>query len=97
MRGTGISGFRLDRDIATLVRDDGEYNPAHTVDPRDSATPLAMAQFLAGLYKGRIFFGPLKITFIKHHHFQLISKRHYFGQRGFKFFWRKANPIPMTA
>jgi beta-lactamase class A len=53
MRGAGIAGFRLDRDIATLVRDDGEYNPAHTVDPRDSATPLAMAQFLAGLYQGR--------------------------------------------
>jgi beta-lactamase class A len=53
MRATGIAGFRIDRDIATLVRDDGEYNPAHTVDPRDSATPAAMAQFLAGLYKGR--------------------------------------------
>ena len=53
MRSAGIAGFRLDRDIATLVRDDGEYNPAHTVDPRDSATPLAMAQFLAGLYQGR--------------------------------------------
>jgi len=53
MRGTGISGFRLDRDIATLVRDDGQFNPATTVDPRDSATPRAMAQFLAGLYQGR--------------------------------------------
>lgn len=53
MRGAGITGFRLDRDIATLVRDDGAVNPATTVDPRDSATPLAMAQFLAGLYQGR--------------------------------------------
>ena len=53
MRTAGVSGFRLDRDIATLVRDDGEYNPAHTVDPRDSATPMAMAQFLAGLHQGR--------------------------------------------
>jgi beta-lactamase class A len=53
MRTTGISGFRLDRDIATLVRDDGEYNPAHSIDPRDSATPMAMAQFLAGLHQGR--------------------------------------------
>lgn len=53
MRTTGIAGFRLDRDIATLVRDDGEYNPAHTVDPRDSATPMAMVQFLAGLHQGR--------------------------------------------
>lgn len=53
VRATGITGFRLDRDIATLVRDDGQYNPATTVDPRDSATPLAMAQFLTGIYQGR--------------------------------------------
>lgn len=53
MRENGVAGMRLDRDIATLVRDDGEHNPATTIDPRDSATPLAMAQFLAGLYQGR--------------------------------------------
>ena len=29
---TGITEFRLDRDIATLVRDDGAVNPAVTVD-----------------------------------------------------------------
>lgn len=49
----GLSGMRLDRDIATLVRDDGEFNPATTVDLRDSATPEAMVQLLAGLYQGR--------------------------------------------
>ncbi|MBS0477505.1 MAG: serine hydrolase [Proteobacteria bacterium] len=49
----GLSGFRLDRDIATLVRDDGQYDPARTIDPRDSATPLAMVQLLTGVYQGR--------------------------------------------
>ncbi|WP_309621476.1 class A beta-lactamase [Novosphingobium sp.] len=53
IRTTGISGFRIDRDIATLVRDDGEYNPAQMIDERDSATPMAMAQLLVGLYEGR--------------------------------------------
>ncbi len=53
IRKAGLSGMRLDRDIATLVRDDGEFNPATTVDPRDSATPLAMVQLLAGLHEGR--------------------------------------------
>jgi beta-lactamase class A len=53
MRDNGVTGMRIDRDIATLVRDDGEHNPATTIDPRDSATPLAMAQFLAGLHQGR--------------------------------------------
>ena len=53
IRATGITGFRLDRDIATLVRDDGEYNPAQTIDERDSSTPMAMAQLLSGIYQGR--------------------------------------------
>jgi beta-lactamase class A len=48
----GIKDFRIDRDIATLVRDDGEVDPATTIDRRDSATPLAMAQLLAGLHRG---------------------------------------------
>lgn len=52
IKGTGVAGLRLDRDIATLVRDDGQYDPARTVDPRDSATPLAMVQLLQGLYEG---------------------------------------------
>jgi len=53
IRSTGISGVRLDRDIATLVRDDGEFDPARIVDPRDSATPQGMVQLLRGLYEGR--------------------------------------------
>lgn len=49
----GIREFNLTRDIATLVRDDGEYNPASYIDKRDSATPKAMVTLLAGLYQGR--------------------------------------------
>jgi beta-lactamase class A len=49
----GLSGFRLDRDIATLVRDDGQYDPARTIDSRDSATPMTMVQLLTGFYQGR--------------------------------------------
>ena len=51
-RRQGIDSFSINRDIATLVRDDGEYDPASYIDPRDSATPRAMAQLLAGLYRG---------------------------------------------
>ncbi|MFV0644190.1 MAG: class A beta-lactamase [Sphingomonadaceae bacterium] len=53
VRRAGINGFRLDRDIATLVRDDGEVDPAQRIDPRDSATPYAMIEMLTGLYQGR--------------------------------------------
>ena len=52
-RRAGISEFNLTRDIATLVRDDGEINPAVRIDMRDSATPRAMVKLLAGLYKGQ--------------------------------------------
>lgn len=52
IRKSGITGMRIDRDIATLVRDDGLVDPARTVDVRDSATPLAMTRLLTGLYKG---------------------------------------------
>ena len=48
----GIEDFELSRSIATLVRDDGEFDPVEWVDPRDSATPRAMGQLLAGLYQG---------------------------------------------
>lgn len=54
MRKAGIGDFRLDRDIATLVRDDGAVNPATTIDVRDSATPLAMTRLLAALYRGEL-------------------------------------------
>lgn len=52
-RRAGIQEFTLSRDIATLVRDDGEINPASAIDIRDSATPRAMVQLLAGLYQGQ--------------------------------------------
>jgi beta-lactamase class A len=52
-RRAGLAEFSLDRDIATLVRDDGEFDPARHIDPRDSATPQAMVQLLAGIYQGR--------------------------------------------
>jgi len=53
VRRAGISDFSINRDIATLVRDDGAIDPATTIDPRDSATPLAMVQLLSGLYQGK--------------------------------------------
>jgi beta-lactamase class A len=49
----GIQDFQLSRDIATLVRDDGEIDPAVAVDIRDSATPRSMVQLLSGLYQGK--------------------------------------------
>lgn len=52
VRRQGIQNFSINRDIATLVRDDGEFNPATHIDTRDAATPRAMAQLLAGLYRG---------------------------------------------
>ena len=59
MRDTaGIKEFELSRDIATLVRDDGEFDPVEWVDPRDSASPRAMGKLLAGLYRGEWLSGP---------------------------------------
>jgi beta-lactamase class A len=52
MRRHGFADFSLNRDIATLVRDDGEYDPATRIDPRDAATPRTMVRFLQGLYRG---------------------------------------------
>ncbi|MEO0642084.1 MAG: serine hydrolase [Pseudomonadota bacterium] len=49
----GIKEFELSRDIATLVRDDGEYDPVEWIDPRDSASPRAMGQLLSGIYQGK--------------------------------------------
>jgi beta-lactamase class A len=54
VRRAGIRDFSIDRDIATLVRDDGEFNPALHIDRRDSATPNAMVQLLSGIYQGRL-------------------------------------------
>ena len=52
MRRQGINDFSIDRDIATLVRDDGEYDPVSWIDPRDAASPRAMTRLLTGLYRG---------------------------------------------
>lgn len=54
MRRAGVRDFSIDRDIATLVRDDGEFNPAHHIDNRDSASPNAMVQLLKGIYQGNL-------------------------------------------
>jgi len=53
VRRAGIDDWHIDRDIATLVRDDGAIDPARVVDTRDSATPLAMVQLLSGIYQGK--------------------------------------------
>ena len=53
-RRAGIRDFNIDRDIATLVRDDGEFNPANHIDVRDSATPNAMVDLLSRLYQGKV-------------------------------------------
>ena len=53
MREAGIEDFRLSRNIATLIREDGRIDPAFMVDMDDSATPRAMGQLLAGIYQGR--------------------------------------------
>lgn len=53
VRRAGIREFSIDRDIYTLVRQDGAIDPATQVDTRDSATPLAMVTLIKGLYDGR--------------------------------------------
>jgi beta-lactamase class A len=52
LRRSGITELHIDRDIATLVRDDGAVDPARTIDTRDSATPIGMVRLLSGLYRG---------------------------------------------
>jgi beta-lactamase class A len=52
LRRAGLTELHIDRDITTLVRDDGAVDPARTVDTRDSATPLGMVRLLSGLYQG---------------------------------------------
>src|SRR3546814_9917718 len=48
-----LKEFSIDRDIATLVRDDGEFDPAAHIDRRDAATPKAIVALLQGLYQGK--------------------------------------------
>lgn len=52
MQRHGFNDFSINRDIATLVRDDGEYDPATRIDPRDAASPRTIARFLGALYRG---------------------------------------------
>ena len=52
-RRAGIREFTLSRDIATLVRDDGEIDPASHIDIRDSASPRAMVDLVSGIYQGK--------------------------------------------
>jgi len=53
VKRAGIEDFSINRYISTLVRDDGEFDPARTIDLRDSATPLAMVTLVKGLYEGK--------------------------------------------
>ncbi|WP_095012113.1 serine hydrolase [Tsuneonella mangrovi] len=50
----GVENFHIDRDIATLVRDDGAVDPASHIETRDSATPKAMVKLLTDLYQGKV-------------------------------------------
>ena len=52
-QNTGITDYRLDHDIATMVRDDGAVDPARIIDKRDSITPNGMVRLLGGFYEGR--------------------------------------------
>ena len=55
LRNAGITGQRIDRDIATLLRDDLEKNdPSLGRDKRDSSTPAAMVRLLAALDRGEV-------------------------------------------
>jgi beta-lactamase class A len=52
---SGISGLRVDRDIATLLRDDLEKNDASLgLDKRDTSTPAAMVRLLRALHRGEV-------------------------------------------
>ena len=52
---SGISGLRVDRDIATLLRDDREKNdPVLGLDKRDTVTPAAMVRLLSALHRGEV-------------------------------------------
>lgn len=55
LKSAGISGQRVDRNIATLLRDDlAKNDPSLGVDKRDSSTPAAMAQLLGALHRGDV-------------------------------------------
>jgi len=51
----GISGQRVDRSIATLLRDDRQkIDPVRGLDKRDTSTPAAMVRLLAALDRGEV-------------------------------------------
>lgn len=50
----GIVGQRLDHTMATLVRDDGQVDPARTISTRTSSTPRAMVALLAAIDRGGV-------------------------------------------
>lgn len=55
LQTAGIVGLRVDRDIATLLRDDMAKNdPALGLDKRDTSTPAAMAALLSALHRGTV-------------------------------------------
>jgi len=55
LRTAGITGLRVDRDIATLLRDDMARNdPSLGIDKRDSSTPAAMVRLLGALDRGEV-------------------------------------------
>ena len=52
---SGIVGLRVDRDIATLLRDDlQKIDPVLGLDKRDTSTPAAMVRLLAALHRGEV-------------------------------------------
>lgn len=55
LASAGIAGLRVDRDIATLLRDDLEKNdPVLGLDKRDTVTPAAMVRLLGMLDRGEV-------------------------------------------
>ena len=55
LRNAGITGQRVDRNIATLLRDDlNKADPSLGIDKRDSSTPAAMVRLLAALDRGEV-------------------------------------------
>lgn len=51
---SGIIGQHLDSTMATLVRDDGRYNPVTTIDTRTASTPRAMLSLLSAIDRGGV-------------------------------------------
>ena len=55
LQASGIAGQRVERDIATLLRDDLEKNdPVLGLDKRDTSTPAAMVRLLGALHRGEV-------------------------------------------